>query len=470
LLEAHRQRAVVHFMVVAGTLGLWLLAAPTLLADPRGMRLVLAAGAGLFLVGLALLAPRRALLGLLIWLSVLGLGRRLASEVTERGEIDPLLAVGPAAVGVLVLAAWERGAFERRTRLANAVLVLAGLVVLGALNPLQGSITAGVTALLFVGVPLAGFWIGRGLVDDGLLRRILLTVAGLSIAAAAYGMAQTFWRFPSWDATWVRDYGYEALVVSGVTRPFGPFASASEYAIFLAIGLVVWLRLDVPRALRLPAAALLVAAIVLASGRGVIFTIVAALAATFVARRRLPLWASLAVGAVAVLLVPAAAGRLAPESYGGDAAGRLLAHQVEGLAHPFDPERSTFLIHLRLVENGVRSGLGEPLGIGISAITIAGEKLGGTARGTEADPSNMAVALGLPGLLLYFAVAAGALVKGYRLAASRRDPLALIALAAPVVSFLQWLNGGHYAVALLVWVLIGWIDAASVRRLRGELE
>jgi hypothetical protein len=430
------------------------------------MRALLAVGAALCLVGIAMLAPRRALYVLLIWLAVLGLGRRLASEVTERGGIDPLLAVGPAAVGVILLAAWERGAFERRTKLANAVLVLAGLIVIGALNPLQGSIAAGVTGLLFVGVPLAGFWIGRGILDDGLLRGILLAVAGLSLAAAAYGLLQTFWRFPSWDAAWIRDYGYEALVVSGVTRPFGPFTSSAEYAIFLAIGLVAWLRLGFPPALRLAAAGLLAAAIVLASGRGVILTAVAALAATVAARRRLPLAPSVALGAVAVLLVPAVAGRLAPESYGGDAAAPLLTHQVQGLANPFDPEQSTFLIHVQLIEDGLRSAFAEPLGIGISAVSIAGEKLGGESRITEADPSNMAVALGIPGLAAYVVVLIAALVKGYRLAALRRDGLALVALAAPIVSLLQWLNGGHYAVAFLVWLLIGWIDAASLRAQR----
>jgi hypothetical protein len=303
-------------------------------------------------------------------------------------------------------------------------------------------------------------------VDDRLLRRILLAVAGLSIAAAAYGMVQTFWRFPSWDAAWIRDYGYEALVVSGVTRPFGPFASSAEYAIFLAIGLVVWLRLRFPPALRLAAVGLLGAGIVVASVRGVILTAVAALVATALARRRLPLVPSVALGVVVVLLVPVVVGRLAPESYGGDAADRLLAHQVQGLANPLDPEQSTFLIHVQLIEDGLRSALAEPLGIGISAVSIAGEKLGGTSRTTEADPSNMAVALGVPGLAAYLAVLLAALVKGYRLAALRRDGLALVALAAPIVSLLQWLNGGHYAVAFLVWLLIGWIDAASLRARR----
>jgi hypothetical protein len=101
------------------------------------------------------------------------------------------------------------------------------------------------------------------------------------------------------------------------------------------------------------------------------------------------------------------------------------------------------------------------LGLGTGAVTIASSKFGGEVRGTEADPSNAAVALGLPGLVAYSVLLVAGLRSAYRLAAVRRDARSLIALGLLVVTVLQWLNGGQYSAALLTWLSLGWIDQAS---------
>jgi hypothetical protein len=31
-----------------------------------------------------------------------------------------------------------------------------------------------------------------------------------------------------------------------------------------------------------------------------------------------------------------------------------------------------------------------------------------------------------------------------------------------VITLLQWLNGGQYAVAFLVWLVLGWVDRARL--------
>jgi hypothetical protein len=99
-----------------------------------------------------------------------------------------------------------------------------------------------------------------------------------------------------------------------------------------------------------------------------------------------------------------------------------------------------------------------PIGYGISTVTIAGSKFGGAWYNTEADPSNAAVALGLPGLLAFLAIVFFGVARAYRLATTRFDPVALTALGILGVTSLQWLNGGKYAVAFLPWLLLGWID------------
>ena len=121
-------------------------------------------------IAVGVLAPSGLLYGLVVWLVALGLVRRLfdttAGATSHAGLGDPLLLVEPVVMLVLVAVAFQRGAFRDRTRLANAVLALNVLEVVEVLNPLQGSPLVGVGGLLFLLVPMLGFWVGRSLVDD----------------------------------------------------------------------------------------------------------------------------------------------------------------------------------------------------------------------------------------------------------------------------------------------------------------
>ena len=96
-------------------------------------------------------------------------------------------------------------------------------------------------------------------------------------------------------------------------------------------------------------------------------------------------------------------------------------------------------------------------------MTIAGSKFGGLAKGTEIDPSNVAVALGLPGLVAYLVVLVAGMLRVYGIAARRRDGVAFAALGVLAVTAGQWLNGGQYAVAVLPWLILGWADRPTTR-------
>jgi hypothetical protein len=111
--------------------------------------------------------------------------------------------------------------------------------------------------------------------------------------------------------------------------------------------------------------------------------------------------------------------------------------------------------------NGLESSITNPLGHGTGAVTLAATRYGGSAQGTEVDPSNMGVALGLLGLISYLVVAAVGLWTAYRVAARRRSWWALASLGLLLVTFLQWTNGGQYAVAWLPWLVLGWADRVA---------
>jgi hypothetical protein len=443
------------------------LAVGWLVIDPHRSRLALAAAAACLLGGVGLVGARTTLYALVIWLAALGLVRRLTYDLSPVGEADFLLLVGPFAIGVLLIAARPQGAFARRTRLSNTVLVLSALIVAGALNPLQGSPLVGLAGLLFVLVPVLTFWIGRGLCDDRTLSTVLKLIAALSVLVSLYGLAQTFVGFPPWDSAWIREFGYEALTVKGETRAFASFSAASEYAMFLVVAIVIWLGFGLRLGwipLTAAAVALLAAAIFFESARGPVFMLVAATTLMAAAWRRVPVAVAAVLSLAVVLVVPFIASRLLPAGDGGTAAPGLVSHQLEGLANPLDPEASTLLGHLSLVESGFRSALSNPLGIGVGPVTNAGGKFGGLQAGTETDPSNVAVALGIPGLLAYTALFFIAFWQTYHLAARRRDSLALVALGILAVTAFQWLNGGQYAVALLPWLVLGWVDNSLAKR------
>jgi hypothetical protein len=465
-------------LVLGSALGA--LALGWLLLRPQELRPLLAAAAAFALFCIGLADPRKTLYLLVIWLASLGFLRRVISEVAPRGQLDFLVLVAPAIIASLLLAANRRGAFARRTYLANTVLLFSLLVLVSALNPLQGSPLVGITGLLFLLVPMLAFWIGRSLCDDRTLTVVLVLVAVLALPAAAYGLAQTFIGFPSWDADWIRQYGYEAIFVYRHPRAFASFSASSEYAMFVAIAIVVWiafgLRLRlVP--LTLAALSLLAIALFYESSRGVIFATALAVVLMASARRRLPIPFAVVASGIALVAVPFLAGRLSstrttPPNYGSTGVSVLFTHQTQGLANPFNPAVSTLPTHLNQFKEGLRSAVSDPLGHGAGAITNAAGKFGAPSRGTETDPSNAAVALGVPGLLVYLFLLILAFRRSYGLAAARRDSLALAVLGLLTVTLFQWLNGGQYAVAFLPWLALGWMDRtlgeANGRAKRGQ--
>jgi len=438
-----------------------------LVATPGGVRVALALALSFLLVVFALGSPRTALAALVVWFVILGLARRvISSEFGAKADFgDPLLLVGAGTWIVLASLALRRGALARPSPLTISVLVLMALLAASALNPLQGGLAVGLSGALLIVVPMTAFFVGRALVDDDLLQRLFVIVASCGLVVAVYGLWQTFVGFPSWDAQWIDEHGYVALTVGGVSRAFASFSAASEYASFLGIAVVIYVAYarGLPRSsFGLAALMLLAAALWFESGRGIIVLTVVAVVSVLTARSGLSLRSGLLLGGAVLLALPFVVSRLIPSEFSGGAGGTLAQHQVEGLADPLG-EGSTLPLHIESVVGGLAIAIQEPIGIGVGSVTISGEKYGGTAILTEADPSNMAVAVGLPGLVSYFCVLFFALPRLYNRASRLRDPLSLAALGIVVVTLFSWLNGGHYATAFWPWLIFGWSEALPQR-------
>lgn len=452
--EAFRGIASVFVVMAVVTVGV----AST---SPPLLRAAIAIPATALLVTVCMRSYRRALIILLVWLATFGTIRRLllASGATE-GD-DPLLLVAPIVVGLLVVVAARKGAFRGQTRLTKNVLILSGLVIFAAVNPLQGGVAVGAGGLLFVIVPILWFWVGRGLVDDALLTRVLRVISILAVGAAVYGLVQVYRGFPRWDERWIETKGYAALFIDKSVRPFASFSSSSEYVGLLAIGIVIWalqLRRAERRPLAVAALTVLAWAMTVASVRGALVVVPIALGMTFATSRGFGLGRTAAAGIGGLFVLGIVVSQFDASGAGGAQTSALVSRQISGLSDPFDPDKSTLPLHVEALADGLAEGLRNPIGQGLGVITLAGERFGSTNASTDVDPSNVAVAMGIPGLLAYGAVVFVGIRLAFRRARRQRDILTLAVVGVSLVTLFQWLNGGNYAVAPLPWLLLGWLD------------
>ena len=439
--------------------------------DPDYIRLLAAAAIILPIAALGRKSPQAALIMLLVYLPFMSFLRRLLIPIAGWSSLDPLLLVAPVTV-LLFFSGWLyrtyllREPIRDESFLFKCVRWMLLVDVLQIFNPLQGSILTGIAGVIFWVVPVVFMILSREYVDEKLLKRIFAVALVIGILSAAYGYKQFLLGYSFFEKLWVEQSGYTALMVYGTIRPVSFFASGAEYGYYLAIALVIsWvcvLRAKPPlKLVGLAASVFLYINLFIESARGVI---VAATVALFV---------------VTILSVRKTAHRVAASLISLMALGVLFAgisllntsndlirHSVEGLIDPFG-ERSSAKGHFRLLGEGIWLGIQNPLGFGLGSTTIAGNQFSGQTISSEADIGNKFIATGVLGGILYFLIMVNVLIKAFR-KANAGDPVYLIILGVLIACGMQWLTGGHYAVLPLIWIMIGYLDKTSARRLKHE--
>jgi hypothetical protein len=440
-------------------------------AGPIWWRLLFALCIGLLLLTLMLTRPAAAILATFTYLLLLGFIRRVLIAPAGWTSADPLLLVAPlvAVVGVIMLFALQR----RRVApdlISKLVLFVLVVTVLEVFNPEGNGIAAGIAGLLFTVVPLLWFFVGRELVDAALVDRLLSVFLAFSIVIGLYGLAQTQLGFPSWDNDWLNTAGYASLKVGGVTRAFGTFASAQEYALAEGAGLVIaftmvlrgrmWALLPMP---------LLGVALFLASGRAALILAVAGIIVVAAMKPRRP------VAAILVTAIALGGAYGALKVFGGAAgsSNSLISHQVGGLTDPLNSSDSTLLLHLQIAWDGIKSSFSHPFGQGDSATNLASgvnpnsytqtatNAAGANTKATEFDLSNAWVIMGPLGGVIYMFLALLILWRATVAYFVGRDEM-LAVIGVLVVGLGQWLIGGEYALSALCWLLIGTVAAAWI--------
>ncbi|MHB8468723.1 MAG: hypothetical protein ACYDCH_03060 [Gaiellaceae bacterium] len=434
--------------------------------EPRYVHELVALAVFVLFGTLASRDPRRGVLATLGALPFLALGRRLLLAFGPWHSADPMLAVGPL-VALLVLR--QTRSPGTRSRVSQLVIALIAIGAVESLNPLGGGLRPGVAGFVFTSAPLIWFFVGRNLADRRLAGRVLMCVVALAIPISIYGLLQSRHGMPWWDAAWIRVANYGSLQVGTALRGFGTFSSSAEYGTYVAIAALVVTAFALHRRVRwLAFVPLFAYAIFLSAIRGVLVISVAGVVVLtgMRARRPIPALGIAAVTGLAVFLA-SRAGFIALAHYAQSSADPLAQHQIGGLSHPLNPNQSSLLAHWSLFVSGLKSAIVTPLGLGTGSTNLAGARYGSVVDPTEVDLTNEFVSLGLLGGVVFLGIIVLTLAHVVALYMRRGDAVILAAIGALLAAIGQWLNPGYYAVAPLVWFLIGFIDreaAAAAER------
>jgi hypothetical protein len=415
----------------------------------------------------------RATAGIMLFLCLipfLGLARRVLLTVSPV-PADPLLLVIPSFTFVLFLALTityrqRAHALLRQSLTARLLALLLAVFVLQIANPLQGSLVVGLGGVLYYVAPLCWFFIGGVLLRPAQINGVITIFLIASSLAALYGLMQTYAGLPGYDLQWALNAanGYSALYVSaGSIRAFGPMSSASEYTVFIGTAFLACTTALIYRARIIYAvlAAILLLALLLESSRGALIISAITLLVMVTLRQRsrrlavLLLAIILAAGAAAYALI--SPGTL-DTGAGSGAMASLIAHDVNGLAHPFDSTYSTGSLHLQEILAGFARAIENPLGYGLGSTTQASAKFSGTALTAEIDIVDVFTAGGVLAGALYLIVLVRTLRAACSLTFHAREPRDAVVTAILLGSVSGTLAGGHYAFMPFIWLFMAYID------------
>jgi hypothetical protein len=434
-------------------------------SQPEWYRFALAIGLVINLIVMAMKWPRAAALATLLCLPFLALIRRLLIADAGFTSNDPLLLVAPVAALFLLYRIYVVDGRRSDDRMFKLVAALLGVMVVQVLNPFAtGGIVTAAGGLLFVAVPLLWFFVGRELGDRRSVTFLLYATIVVACLVAAYGLLQTqYGTITSWDQRWLDVNSYIALNVgdsgtNSTIRPFSTFSSNQEYAVFMGIGLTLVVAFLLRRRFSVLVVLPLVGlALFLAGGRGALVT--SALAVVVLVALLTRGWMTgFLVVALGVAAAYAGAATFGPtlDRAAGVGGNAVVERNVTGILKPLDPDKSTAIGHWDLLLTGIGEGIKNPAGHGTGASTQAAQLTGSEKLDTENDIANTFVSLGLIGGVLYVVIVFLVFRATFTRFMRRRDVLSFAVAGLLVVTFGQWLNGGLYAVAPLVWFLIGW--------------
>lgn len=420
------------------------------------------------LLGLAQRDVRLAILGILVYLTFLGDLRRLLVPIAGWSGNDPLLLVTPAITCLLFAGAILTKRITLDTPVAKATALFMGFMTLQIFNPRQGGLMVGVAGAMLYLVPMLWFWVGRAFATKSLIRTWLFKIMPvLALCAALMGLYQVFYGWLPYQLEWFRIAGYSALGPNeDMLRSISIFPNLSEYIQYLGIVIVAACAAAFKkRGDFMILAIILFTAIFLAGSRGPVVKILLAVSILYTVQgKSIATWAprlafTLLIGGGMLVWGLTQAGEVATQSAAGnERVGFVLERQSKLLPSGGEGGGGTVGIHGNLFWIGIKQGFEQPLGLGIGSTTLAGAKYGTTGAGTEKDLTDMFVAGGIVGGVLYLALVVLVSVSAVRYWQRQQSLLALSFVGILAFMGLSWLKPGAYVLTPVMWLIIGSLD------------
>jgi len=419
---------------------------------------------------------RLSILGMFVFLTLLGDIRRLLVPVVGWSGSDPILMVGPVFTVLVLAFALLSRRISLESTLSKWVLLFSAIMVLQIFNPKQGGLMVGIAGAILIIVPTFWFWIGQVYGSKQLLHTLFFyIIVPLAALAMVMGLVQLVYGYLPYQLEWYRIAGYSALGNSEDTlRPISILANIAEYLQYISIAVVALFAsiLHGNTGSKLKQAAFLllpcgIISLLLAGSRGpVVMTVLLIVLMWAIQGETVKSWIPRLVfaGFLGVLGFVWSVNQASTIS-GSERVQANLDRQAELLE-----TGGTASIHANLAWTAIYHGtVKHPLGMGVGSITLAASKFGGGGFNSEKDITNMFIAGGLMGGIAYLIVVGVVAWTAIQYWIRTRSLIALVLFGVLAVTGLSWLKPGHYVVTPLVWFLIGVLDSLSTSQDRSRL-
>ena len=417
------------------------------------------------LLGLARINVYWAILGSFTFLTILGDFRRWIMPFEGWSEADPLLVVGPVVAIVLWVVAITSKKVALDTPLSKWVLLLMAIMTVHIFNPLQGGLMVGITGAVFMLVPLLWYWVGKSFGSEEFLETFFFRmIVPLACLAALFGFYQVFFGYPEYQLEWWRPRAREMVIGMDEEnlRPLSIFPNIAEYTRYLGTALLACAAL-VLRGRSVFLASVLAlfffVALVLSGVRGaVVFSLFSIALMWTIQGRSVAVWIPRMVVAVAIGLFGLTYGLTQVQEGGVQFEGTVQTAFDRQTGTLEGTGGGTIAIHLNLINIAAYRTMQQPLGRGTGYTTRAAGRFGEGGWSSEKDFTDMFIAFGLPGGIVYLIVLGYTAFLAVRYWIRQRSTVGLLIIGMLVISVFGWIQPGQYVMTPIIWFCVGCLD------------
>ena len=340
-----------------------------------------------------------------------------------------------------------------------------GIMTAHIFNPLQGGLIVGIVGAVFMLAPLLWYWVGKSFGTEAFMETFFFRlIVPLACLAALFGFYQVFFGYPEYQLEWWRPRAREMVIGMDEEnlRPLSIFPNISEYTRYLGVALLACAGLLLrKRSMVLAGAAVLFlfVALLVSGVRGpVVFSLFSIALMWTILGRSVSVWVPRMVVAVAIGLFGLTYGLTQVQEGTAQFEGTVQTALERQTGLMKGTGGGTIAIHLNLMNVAAYRTAQQPLGRGTGYTTKAAGKFGDGGWSSEKDFTDMFIAFGLPGGIVYLIVLGYTGLLAVRYWLRERNTIGLIVIGVLVFAVFGWIQPGQYVMTPIIWFCVGALD------------